>query len=373
MKTRHLAFILLLLGMVLGVVSCRPHMPSDKYDLLFHEGKNHLLMMHPTVQNIERIIFLTETGVFPLPENYRIIGVYHQDAGYDYSRSSEFILQEGLSDIVLYGAEHPLDIQSLYRENELTGIFGELFARSDGAVFLGGPDIPPAAYGEEHHLLTVVTDPYRHYLELSFLFHLIGGSQDTTFVPLLEKDPGYAILGICLGLQTMNVASGGSLIQDIPTEVYGTCTVEEVVSLDPEKQHRNYYSYYRLDPGVSTASYHRITIDSPSHMAVIAGDTAIQPFVLSAHHQAIRTMGIGFRATAWSTDGKIVEAIEHKTYPNVIGIQFHPEVPYLYDPDHTLTFHPDAEGDKSYLDLYPGALGADFHRSFWVHFAGMLP
>ncbi len=369
MRTRHCAFLLLLLGLI----SCRPHMPSEKDDLLFHDGKNHLLMMHPTVQNIERIIFLTGTGVFPLPDNYRIIGVYHQDAGYDYNRSSEFILQEGYSDIALYGVDHPLDIHYLYRENALTGVFGELFDRSDGVIFPGGPDIPPAAYGEEHHLLTVVTDPYRHYLELSFLFHLIGGSQDTTFVPLLEDDPTYAILGICLGLQTMNVASGGSLIQDIPTAVYGAYTVEAVVSLDPEKQHRNYYSYYRLDPEVSTPTYHRIAIATPSHMAVIAGDTAIQPYVLSSHHQAIRNMGRGFRATAWSTDGKIVEAIEHKKYPNVIGIQFHPEVPYLYNPDHVLTFHPDAKGNKSYLDLYPGSLGEDFHRSFWVHFAGMLP
>jgi hypothetical protein len=62
----------------------------------------------------------------------------------------------------------------------------------------------------------VITDPHRHYLELSFLFHLLGGFQDESFLPLLEERPEYPVLGICLGMQSMNVATGGDMIRIFP-------------------------------------------------------------------------------------------------------------------------------------------------------------
>jgi len=123
---------------------------------------------------------------------------------------------------------------------------------------------------------------------------------------------------------------------------------------------------------VSTPSYHRISIDQHSHMGTIAGGEGQTPHVLSSHHQAIRDMGAGYRATAWSMDKKITEAIEHTVYPHVIGIQFHPEVPYLYDPEHKLIFRPGEEGQYGFLEMYPGAEGADFHYAFWAHIAAML-
>lgn len=365
---RRITFLFLVI-----LFACAPHGPEEKAEKIFKEGKNHLLVMHPTVQNLERLVFLAESGVFPLPDHYRIVGVYHEDANYDYSRSADFILQEEHGNMALFGLREPISEKDLFMGNQLTKSFGELFDQSDGVFFLGGPDIPPATYGEPFNLLTVVADPFRHYLELSFLFHLLGGSQDTTFISLLANDPDYMVLGICLGMQTMNVASGGSLIQDIPTEVYNAFTVEEVLAMDPDKQHRNYHSYYRLDPAVTTASFHSIHTGTESHMATIAGGPDLKPVVLSSHHQAISDMGMGYRATAWSEDGKIIEAIEHKSYPNVIGIQFHPEVPTLYDPDHKITFRPGETATHSFLELYPGPKGEDFHRTFWVHVAAMLP
>ncbi len=357
--------------LIFGLFACTPSI-QDKADQAFREGYKHLLVMHPTVQNLERVIFLTESGIFPLPDDYRIVGVYHRDAQYDYSRSDEFIARTNPGNMALYPVDVPIDPGKLFTTNALTPVFEDLFRKSDAAFFLGGPDIPPATYGDAFNLLTVVTDPFRHYLELSFLFHLAGGSQDTTFVALLDGDPGYGILGICLGMQSMNVAAGGTLVQDIPTEVYQVFTVEEVVALDPDRQHRNYYSYYRLDPDVSTPSYHRISIDQQSHMGTIAGGEGQTPHVLSSHHQAIRDMGAGYRATAWSMDKKIKEAIEHNVYPHVIGIQFHPEVPYLYDPEHKLMFRPGEKGQYGFLEMHPGAEGADFHYAFWAHIAAML-
>ncbi len=368
MKIKHQAIAILLLGLF----ACTPY-GHEKAEQVFKEGYKHLLVMHPTVQNLERMIFLTETGVFPLPDNYRIVGVYHEDANYDYSLSAGFLKRTNPANMALFPIDTPIDPDALFTPNALTQVFEDLFRLSDAAFFLGGPDIPPATYNDEFNLLTVVTDPFRHYLELSFLFHLVGGSQDTTYTALLEENPGFAILGICLGMQTINVASGGSLIQDIPTEVYDVFTVEEVVALDPELQHRNYYSYYRLDPEVSTPSYHRIVLENNSHMAVISGEAGQTPYVLSSHHQAIKDMGMGYKATAWSLDKKIIEAIEHEEYPNVIGIQFHPEVPYLYDPEHKISLRPGEEGSHSFLELYPGPEGADFHHAFWVHIAAMLP
>ncbi len=357
---------------LLAAVSCVPATKEEKAEEIFREGKKHLLVMHPTVQNLERMLFLTGEGIFPLDEDYRIVGVYHSDANYNYDRSANFIAEEELGNMALYRIDHPMDENELFTTNNLTPVFSELFEESDGVFFLGGPDIPPAVYGEEFNLLTVVTDPNRHYLESSFLFHLLGGTQDPDYIPMLAENPEYPVLGICLGMQTMNVATGGTLIQDIPTEIYDAYTVEDVVALDPDNQHRNYYSYYRLDPDVSTPCYHRIKTAPESHMGIIAGDPDLKPYVLSSHHQAIKEMGSGFKATAWSTDEKVVEAIEQLTYPHVLGIQFHPEVPYLYDPDHEIVIRPGEEG-WSFLEKYPGSKGEDFHRTFWVQVAGMFP
>lgn len=357
---------------LLAAVSCVPATQEEKAEEIFIEGQKHLLLMHPTVQNLERMLFLMDEGIFPLDEDYRIIGVYHSDAGYNYSRSANFIVEEELGNMALYRIDRPIEEgEDLFTTNELTPVFTELFEQSDGIFFLGGPDIPPSVYGEEFNLLTVVTDPVRHYLESSFLFHLLGGDQDPDYIPLLVDKPEYPVLGICLGMQTMNVATGGTLIQDIPTEIYNAHTVEEVVALDPDKRHRNYYSYYRLDRDVSTPSYHPIMAVPESHLGVITGDPDLQPFVLSSHHQAIDDMGSGFRATAWSADEQVVEAIEHINFPHVLGIQFHPEVPYLYDRDHQIVIRPKEEG-WSFLDRYPGSKGEDFHRTFWVHVAGMF-
>lgn len=367
-QTKYLLIIPLAL-----LIACTPTQEDEKTEMIFDPDARHLLVMHPTVQNLDRMNVLRDEGIFPLGDDYRIIGVYHTDANYDYERSADYILDEGFNDMALYAVDQPIYEDSLYMENKITETFHDLFRQSEGVFFLGGPDLPPATYGEPFNLLTVVSDPVRHYLELSFLFHLIGGSHDLTMEPLLAENEDYVVLGICLGMQTINVAAGGTLHQDIPTEVYDVHTVEEVIALDNDKQHRNYYSYYRLDPDVSTPNYHRIDIDAHSHMAVIAGDMGQQPYVLSSHHQAIKETGHNLKETAWSLDGEIPEALEHISYPHVLGVQFHPEVPYLYDPDHKLTFRPGEEATHSYMELYPGTEGEDFHRDFWVHIAAMLP
>ncbi len=349
---------------------CSPS-PEGASEVVFHEGEPHLLLMNPTIQNIDRFTFLVEEGIFPLPEEMRIVGVYHQDASYNYNQTARHILNEGLSHITLYGISTPMNADRLFEHNAQSEDFSLLFNNSKGVIFLGGPDIPPATYGEAFSLLTVVTDPHRHYLELSFLFHLLGSNRNPGYVPLLEQNPDYPILGICLGMQTMNVATGGTMYQDIPWDLYQLETVEEVLALEPHQQHRNYHSYYRLDNNLQASTFHPIRVGSDSHMQQVAGSSDVAPTILSSHHQAIKELGQGFRTTAWCMDDKIIEAIEHDIYPNVIGIQFHPEVPWLYDSDHKITFRPGETATQSFLDLYSGDLGETFHRNFWAHIAAM--
>lgn len=347
------------------IVSCGSD--TSREMMIFSPGHKHLLLMHPTTNNIRTINYLINEGIFPLPENYRIVGVYHQSSAYNFELSRAYIDEQELTRFTLLGIDQPLTKKILFQANSLTDTFQWLFEQSEGAIFMGGPDMVPAAYGEPVNLLTVIEDAHRHFLELSFLFHLLGGHQDAAFAPMLQEDPFYRILGICLGMQTMNVATGGTMVQDIPTEVYGLTTVEEVIAMDENQQHRNYYTNLGEDTGLVRYSFHQIITDAQSQMGQMAFHPDAKPYVLSSHHQALKDIGKGFRVTAWSADSLIPEAIEHEKYPNVFGVQFHPEVITLYQPDAKLKFQPGEEPAHAYLDLYPGDSGAHFHNGFWKH------
>ncbi len=365
----RMRFVLLLLLPAVFVVSAAGAESSAKAEIT---SEKHIVIMHPTVANVRTWQYLTTEGILPVDPATPVLGVYSGQGAYNYSVTENFLREEGLDHIRLFEIEAPFDAQFLFAENVNSGLFRKIFNMAGGIVFFGGPDIPPATYGHEMNLLTVVTDPHRHYLELSFLFHLLGGYQDEGFKPLLEENPGLPILGICLGMQTMNVAAGGTMIQDIPFEIYGKTTVEQVLAMDADLQHRNYYAAYRTDPDVAARTFHRIRVEQGSHMEAVNTGNEVFPFVLSSHHQALDNIGKDYRVTAWCMDGQVVEAIEHNRYPNVIGIQFHPEVSSLYDEDSKITFRPGEDAEYSFLDLYPGGLGEDFHRRFWKHIGRLL-
>ncbi len=345
------------------LLSCNPVSEKPAAEVFMH-GENHLVLMHPSIQNLQTIEFLMENEIFPLADDYQIVGVAYRHAAYDYKMSERFIEESGLHHMNLYWVEDSLTPQDLFQENKLSRHYRHIFERSDGIVFFGGPDIPPLTYGQNTNLLTVVTDPHRHYFELSFLFHLLGGYQDPDFTALLEEKPGYCILGLCLGMQSMNVATGGSMIQDIPTQIYGFSTYEEIIAAEQNIRHRVYRTYYPTLTADSRA-YHQIKLTEPGHMAIINGGISHTPMVYSAHHQATDKLGKGFKVTALSMDGKVTEAIEHYIFPNVIGVQFHPEARFLYESSDTT--------DSSFMNLFPDEKGASFHLNFWQHMAGLLP
>jgi putative glutamine amidotransferase len=356
---------------ILIAVSCQ-QVTTPEHQTVFVPGEKHIVLMHPTVNNLRIFRYLTESRIFPLPGNYRVVGVYHKNGSYDYSQSHQYLEKEGLHNFALLGLEPALDQDQLFRGNALTDDFRLIFENSDGVIFFGGPDIPPAIYGHPTSLLTVITDPHRHHLELSFLFHLLGGFQDEEYQPLLDENPDYSILGICLGMQTMNVATGGTMIQDIPFEVYGVMSVEEVLNMQGHRQHRNYLTNYAMDKNLEPDSYHPVVIAPGSLMEKIAGSTDHRPVVLSSHHQAVRRVGKGWKITATCTDGIIAEALEHEKYPNVIGVQFHPERPKIFDGSE-LKKRPGESTGQSYKQLYPGDQGENFHVNFWKVIGEMYP
>ena len=152
----------------------------------------------------------------------------------------------------------------------------------DGLVMPGGADIPPSEWGEEAHPLTNLIDDDRYQFEKA----LIEAWIERTDKPLL---------GICLGSQWLNVAHGGSLIQDIPSE-FGV-------------NHKG--------------TDHAVTLDPTSRLKEIFGKAEFE--VNSLHHQAVRRVGDGLKAVAHSPDG-IIEATECVDPGRfLVGVQWHPE------------------------------------------------
>jgi len=332
------------------------------------QGRNTLIITHPTVSTLERIRFLISEDILVLPEDMHLILAYHQDEAYEYANAQVWLDSNSLPrSFEIQPLSCPLTPEVLHRENACTENFKGLFQRSAGIIFFGGPDLPPVIYGQEMNLLTEVQDPYRHYWEASLIFHLLGRVQAPDFQPFLKANPSYAMLGICLGMQTMHVATGGTLIQDIPTVLYQASTVEELVALPAGMLHRNYFTNLYPGMGLSYGVFHPIR-PFPALAQRMPGLAHLsKPAVLSSHHQGFTEAGKGWEALASSMDGQVVEMIGHGTFRHVLGVQFHPEVPAIYN-EQAFLMAPGNEG-FSYAARYPGAEGLDFHLQLWSSFS----
>lgn len=158
----------------------------------------------------------------------------------------------------------------------------------DGLIFSGGGDLDPATYHGPQHPAIGMVDPHRDSFEIAL-------SQ-------LALDSDIPLLGICRGVGVLNVASGGSLITHIPDE-FGESVMHSVQST----------------PSIE----HLVQIEPHSRLAKIVRSTEV--IVVSEHHQAVRTVGAGWRVVAHATDG-VIEAIEHEQHPWAIALQWHPEL-----------------------------------------------
>jgi len=331
------------------------------------QSQHRLVLLHPTVSNIESMEWMVNNKVIDIP-GVMMIGVYSAHEEYDYAVSERYISEHHLKNYELRKIEGEIQSREIYRENSCTPAFRKLFEESDAILFFGGPDIPAAIYGEKQNFLTLVTDPNRHYFEVSFFFHLIGGSRNPTYKPFLIDNPQFIIRAFCLGMQTMNVAAGGTLIQDIPTEYYHKNTLEAMAQQPADNQHRSalapLYPLSDLFGGI----FHRIRIAKTGYLSEFGvASKNSGPMVLSAHHQAAGHLGANLAVIATSADGKIIEALQHKAFRNVVGVQFHPEPAVLYQQEATFTTIPGKTFSPN--ELLQKSNSLLFHQHFWKDFS----
>jgi putative glutamine amidotransferase len=159
----------------------------------------------------------------------------------------------------------------------------------DGLLLTGGEDVDPAWYGAAPSPLLDPPSRERDLFELALF--------------AVARQRQLPILGICRGIQLVNVALGGTLIQDIPSERPGPV------------EHR--------PSGSRDSRSHRIRLEPGSRAAEALGSLSL--IVNSAHHQAIRDLALGLRATGWTDDG-LIEAVESTGDDSwLLAVQWHPE------------------------------------------------
>ena len=172
----------------------------------------------------------------------------------------------------------------------------EALAGLDGLLLTGGEDVSPALYGETPHEKLGDVDATRDAFEIALVTE--------------ARARDLPIFAICRGIQVLNVAFGGALIQDIPSEVPGALEHQLAVP-----QHESY------------ALAHEVWLEPDSLLAELMRERlsdADSCEVNSRHHQAIKRLAAGFKVSATAPDG-IIEAIEDPAARFCLGVQWHPE------------------------------------------------
>ena len=165
----------------------------------------------------------------------------------------------------------------------------EMLDQLDGLLLAGGSDIDPGSYGQERHPETKGMVPERDTVEIALATRA------------MERD--MPILGICRGMQLLNVAAGGTLLQHLP-DIVG-------------------HTEHRRSLGSFEDNDHDVTLDPGSLAARAAGESL--HVTKSHHHQGLDEIGECFIVTGRSTMDKLPEAIEDPRKQYVLGVQWHPE------------------------------------------------
>jgi putative glutamine amidotransferase len=165
-----------------------------------------------------------------------------------------------------------------------------------GLMLTGGNDVAPALYGEQADVTVVDVDPQRDEFEIGLVAE--------------ARRRSLPILGICRGVQMLNVACGGSLVQDIRSHVSGALEHSFKV---PE--HQSFFLAHELwlEPGTLLDRLMRERLSDADACEVN-----------SRHHQAVKRVAGGFRVSATAPDG-VFEAIEDQSASFCLGVQWHPE------------------------------------------------
>jgi putative glutamine amidotransferase len=171
----------------------------------------------------------------------------------------------------------------------------EAIRAAGGLLLAGGGDVSPEIYGAAPHPSYHAAEPGRDEYEIALI--------------RCALDADLPVLAICRGVQVLNVAYGGTLVQDIPSEIAGALE-------------------HKLDvpPNEPFTLAHEVWLETDSLLARLAGDgnDAESRQVNSRHHQAVKELGAGLVAVATAPDG-VIEAVEDPTRRFCVGVQWHPE------------------------------------------------
>ncbi len=176
-----------------------------------------------------------------------------------------------------------------------------IYDQLDGVFICGGLDIDPSYYHEHRHPLTGRTDLDRDRTELQLVQWA-----------MTDEKP---VFGVCRGIQIINVASGGTLYQDIENE-YGNNPIKH-----------DYFPVQGRYP--RDLLIHSVRVDEESTLGSLLGVRSVK--VNSMHHQSIEQLGEGLVPTAWAPDG-VIEAVESQRDHYMMGVQWHPEELAATDP-----------------------------------------
>lgn len=198
---------------------------------------------------------------------------------------SQYILQDYV-DRILEAGGIPVPVP-VYNDMDA---LKELVERLDGIVFMGGADIVPEFYGERLEAECGNLNPEQDEQELELARYLIH-----------ETDK--AVLGVCRGIQVINVALGGTLYQDLARQ--------------------GKFEHHRCSQSPGKYPVHDVNIEKGSRLFKIIGKDKVR--VNSYHHQAVKDLGEGLTA-AGVTNDNLVEAVEYPGKKFVLGVQWHPEM-----------------------------------------------
>lgn len=208
-----------------------------------------------------------------------VIGVTSKIREEEYTVGSDNITS------ILMAGGIPVILPSSGENTEIDQILG----RIDGLYMTGGEDVVPAYYGEEPHPLLGTVSPSRDQFEIA--------------IARKALETGKPILGVCRGCQVMNVAAGGTLYQDIHSQMAG-----------------NLLQHAQKSP--KGHGSHEVKVTKFSLLYRLTGEEKL--LVNSRHHQAVRQAAPSFHISGQANDG-IIEAIERSDHPFALGVQWHPE------------------------------------------------
>lgn len=223
-------------------------------------------------------------------KNRPVIGI---TAGYNYDKKLAFI-KEGYCE----GVNEAGGIAIMLPLTDNEEILLQMIDTCDGFLLTGGPDVDAKYFDEENLPFNQEISPIRDAVEL--------------FIAKKAIKLNKSVLGICRGIQVMNVALGGNLYQDIHAQIKDSILIKH--SQDAPKWYPT----------------HKVSIKRGSKLWNTCKNDIIS--VNSFHHQAIKDVAKDCQVTAKSSDG-IIEAIEHIENKFAVGVQWHPELMWQSDPE----------------------------------------